>query len=37
MENRTSGVKLAKNVIRKTAEAGTDLQLALLELRNTAK
>ena len=32
-----SGVKLAKNVIRKTAEAGTDLQLVLLELRNMPK
>ena len=32
-----SGVKVAKNVIRKTHQDGSDLQLALLELRNTPK
>ena len=32
-----AGVKLAKNILRKTMGCGGDVQLAVLELRNTPK
>ena len=32
-----AGVKLAKNTLRKTMSCGGDVQLALLELRNTPR